>query len=133
MKRLLALGTLALLAATVAWAGTNVTSKMAQSNLADSDSLSATADTSSAITLRGDAAALRVVAWSDSVMIYKTQVRPPGGTTWVTVDVDTTAAAVVENTGDLTAAYAGWDVRVILDGLWATGKKNGQAYISWSK
>lgn len=132
MKRIFALTALAVLMAVQVQAVT-VTTKLAQDDLSDADSLSATADTSDVFVIRTDATALRVLAWSDSVMIYKTQVLPPGGSTWLTVDTDTTAVAIPENTGDLTSIYAGWSVRVILDGLWSTGKKIGQAYINWTK
>lgn len=132
MKRILALAAMVVLIAAQAFA-VSVTTKIAQDNLDDADSLSATADTSDVFTLRDDITAFRVLAWSDSVMIYKTQVKPPGGSTWLTVDTDTTAAVIPENTGDLTSIYSGWDVRVILDGLWSTGKKIGQAYIHWTK
>ncbi len=129
---MLALAAFVMLAASHVYA-VSVTTKIAQDNLDDADSLSATADTSDVFVIRTDATALRVLAWSDSVMIYKTQVLPPGGSTWLTVDTDTTAVAIPENTGDLTSIYAGWSVRVILDGLWSTGKKIGQAYINWTK
>lgn len=132
MKRILALAAMVAFIAAQAFA-VSVTTKLAQDNLDDADSLSATADTSDVSVLRDDVTAFRVLAWADSAMIYKTQVLPPGGSTWLTVDTDTTAVAIPENTGDLTSIYAGWSVRVILDGLWSTGKKIGQAYINWTK
>lgn len=131
MKRILAVLALAALAVSVADAK-SITTALAQGTLTDSDSLSATADTSDVFPLSANTALFQVVAWCDSVMIYKTQVRPPGSGTWLTVDVDTTAAVVVETTADLGAIYAGWDCRVILDGLWSTGKKVGQAFIHWT-
>lgn len=73
-----------------------------------------------------------MVAWADSVCIYTTQLSPDG-TRWFTVDVDTLAATTLESTADFGSTYPGWFVRVILDGLWSTGKKVGQAFLAYTR
>jgi hypothetical protein len=100
----------------------------AQGASSDGDSLGAAPDTSSSFTIHREVSAWQIVVWCDSVAIYKTQVSPDNGTTWLTIDVDTTAVATLESTADFGVSYNGWDARVIWDGLWSTGKKRGNAY-----
>ncbi len=133
MKRILALAALGLFIHAASAQGRQASPALAQQTTSDGDSLGAAADTSEVFTLPSTLSAFYGVVWADSVAIYTTQISKDG-THWCTADIDTnTVALPCETTANIGGAFAGWQVRIIIDGLWSTGKKLGKAYVAWSE
>lgn len=96
------------------------------------DSLTAAADTSTAMVLPKQVTAWWVVAAADSQARYYTEVSPDG-TYWFRVDTDSTGgASQAEATADFGKLYAGMQVRVILDPVPAGSSPFGAAWLFWT-
>lgn len=136
MKRVLVLAALVgLVMATGADARTDgARIPFVQQTTSDGDSLSATADTSLALTIPVSAMEWSVVVRADSVAICTTQISEDNGTTWRTIDAGApTVAAPYDISPTFTGGMKSWSLRVIIDGAWSTGKKLGKAYLMYKR
>lgn len=139
MKGKLALTALAILAflafSVTAWAANIELTKVTKQTGGGStgDSLTAGADTSSAVQIPRSTTALRVFAAADSQSIYITQIAIPGSSYWFTIDTDTVAAGAAEATADFGSAYAGMSIRVIMDPIPAAASEFGAAWVTATK
>ena len=93
------------------------------------DSLTAAADTSTALILPADVSAWWVVAAADSQARYYTEVSADG-TYWYRIDTDSTGgASQAEASADFGVLYSGMYVRMILDPVPAGTSPYGASWI----
>lgn len=136
MKRILVLAALVgLVVATAADARTDgARIPFVQQTTSDGDSLSATADTSLALTIPVSAIEFAVVVRADSVATIVTQVSEDNGTSWRNIDAGgSTVALPYDISPTFTGGMKSWSIRVIIDGAWSTGKKLGKAYLMYKR